>query len=231
LKICSVKECNKESKAKGYCNSHYVQARINGLIGNPRKCSVGGCDLKEYAKGLCFNHRSMIIRKGTTDKYVAIKCPVEGCTKRPNNKNDVYCSYHAARIRRGVSLDAPREELSNRECKYNWNGGGTRNKFQSEISRQRTIRMTTVNHTCEVCGDIAVHVHHKDKNWKNNEQENLQALCARCHYAAHRKDKKYVRLYGLSLPEIAVKLDISKSHVCYLENLGKLKDRLQSHSR
>ena len=37
------------------------------------------------------------------------------------------------------------------------------------------------------CGDEAKHVHHIDKNKKNNEINNLVALCIPCHKDAHRK--------------------------------------------
>lgn len=45
------------------------------------------------------------------------------------------------------------------------------------------------NPKCERCGYSksikALHVHHKDGNRKNNEIENLELLCANCHYIEH----------------------------------------------
>ena len=43
---------------------------------------------------------------------------------------------------------------------------------------------------CEMCGatDVRIEVHHKDKNWKNNNPDNLQVLCASCHRRLHLVD-------------------------------------------
>lgn len=45
---------------------------------------------------------------------------------------------------------------------------------------------------CKICGNTDERVlvtHHIDKNSKNNSTENLQILCANCHYIEH--DKKF----------------------------------------
>lgn len=43
---------------------------------------------------------------------------------------------------------------------------------------------------CNVCGEQAVLlIHHKDKNPQNNELENLQLLCRKCHGNAHTKPR------------------------------------------
>lgn len=42
---------------------------------------------------------------------------------------------------------------------------------------------------CEKCGsEHRTDVHHKDMNWKNNAQDNLQRLCRSCHIKAHRSE-------------------------------------------
>ena len=59
------------------------------------------------------------------------------------------------------------------------------------------------NYKCELCGwgeinpytgKIPLEIHHKDGNWKNNKEENLQVLCPNCHsltetYKASNKGK------------------------------------------
>lgn len=46
---------------------------------------------------------------------------------------------------------------------------------------------------CEKCGrslkGIRPHIHHKDKNPKNNKKSNLILLCPNCHSKQHLKDK------------------------------------------
>ena len=46
------------------------------------------------------------------------------------------------------------------------------------------------NYKCELCGwnkvnphtgKIPLEIHHKDGNWQNNKEDNLQVLCPNCH--------------------------------------------------
>jgi 5-methylcytosine-specific restriction endonuclease McrA len=43
---------------------------------------------------------------------------------------------------------------------------------------------------CERCGftGLALHIHHKDRNHKNNNLDNLEVLCANCHHIEHREE-------------------------------------------
>jgi hypothetical protein len=47
---------------------------------------------------------------------------------------------------------------------------------------------------CEMCGDepgkFYLQIHHKDKNRKNNEPENLATLCRYCHCETHSELRK-----------------------------------------
>lgn len=51
---------------------------------------------------------------------------------------------------------------------------------------------------CEICGatDVRIEVHHKDKNWRNNNPENLQVVCAQCHRKLHRSEIKKCSVCG-----------------------------------
>jgi hypothetical protein len=44
---------------------------------------------------------------------------------------------------------------------------------------------------CDICGEKATLIHHKDKNKGNNELCNLCALCKKCHGKIHAKDNFY----------------------------------------
>lgn len=42
--------------------------------------------------------------------------------------------------------------------------------------------------SCEVCGRTErLSLHHKDRNWSNNDPSNLQTLCASCHTSLHHE--------------------------------------------
>lgn len=51
---------------------------------------------------------------------------------------------------------------------------------------------------CEKCGATAkLHVHHKDRNWRNDNQENLQTLCASCHLKLHWAEDREERIVAI----------------------------------
>lgn len=43
---------------------------------------------------------------------------------------------------------------------------------------------------CEICGNKAVHLHHKDFNNANDSNENLQPLCSPCHKKLHKQERE-----------------------------------------
>ena len=56
------------------------------------------------------------------------------------------------------------------------------------------IRLTIMEergYKCERCGydkeQCVLHAHHKDRDKKNNSRNNLEILCANCHYIEHFK--------------------------------------------
>jgi len=62
------------------------------------------------------------------------------------------------------------------------------NKKKYNISK-KTYQQNKKPH-CERCGFLAIHkcqldVHHKDHNHKNNNDNNLETLCANCHRLYH----------------------------------------------
>jgi len=47
---------------------------------------------------------------------------------------------------------------------------------------------------CEICGEVVhgrrLHIHHKDKNRRNNDLNNLQVVCVSCHNNVIHKRKR-----------------------------------------
>ena len=67
---------------------------------------------------------------------------------------------------------------------YEWKGG--HRTYYSKIAKAIYYEHHT-NILCEHCGSIEkIHIHHKDKNWRNNNIDNLQALCKSCHNSFHK---------------------------------------------
>lgn len=62
--------------------------------------------------------------------------------------------------------------------------------FNNYVRQYRRIKLENSKIECEVCkiDDIRVlEVHHKDRNRKNSNLDNLQLLCANCHLIIHSK--------------------------------------------
>ncbi len=57
-KICQLKECGKPHRAKGYCNTHYMQLSRGQTprVIKPKICSYQNCNRKHRSKGYCYAH-------------------------------------------------------------------------------------------------------------------------------------------------------------------------------
>lgn len=68
-KCCSVKECKRPYRAKGYCNVHYKKWRRGELEAKPRYrlCREENCRKETFKGGLCEPHYSAwsASKKGT----------------------------------------------------------------------------------------------------------------------------------------------------------------------
>jgi len=61
----------------------------------------------------------------------------------------------------------------------------------STPSRESLLRLARKyrGSSCEHCGTSRkLSIHHKDKDWTNNDPSNLQTLCSRCHMLLHHAD-------------------------------------------
>lgn len=77
---------------------------------------------------------------------------------------------------------------------WKWKGGGS--SFLLNISR-KVMEARGVKKECSFCGSVKrVHVHHKNKNRKDNSQGNLMYLCLSCHTKLHHFLKKYHERVG-----------------------------------
>lgn len=108
--VCTVGTCGRPHKARGYCQTHYMQYK-RGVPVVPEirsrvrpadpECSKDGCSDPVKAKGLCATHYQRLLRHGHT-KYRDRKRPAKSCTK-PGCSDILYsnglCSVHHNRAR------------------------------------------------------------------------------------------------------------------------------------
>ena len=69
-----------------------------------------------------------------------------------------------------------------------WKGGDR--SYYSRIARALYYENHT-NIICEHCGSTEdICIHHKDKDYKNNNIDNMQPLCISCHLKHHNLERK-----------------------------------------
>lgn len=106
----------------------------------------------------CFNCGSPVIRKPSDIKR--------------SKTGNVYCS----------------KSCSNSKNNSLFRQGENNPNFRTGISFYRKKKLLNNNNKCEACGiekEIVLQVHHIDGNRKNNNDSNLQILCANCHLIIH----------------------------------------------
>lgn len=77
-------------------------------------------------------------------------------------------------------------EYCSKQCNY------IREDITHKTSFHRLAR-TFLSQSCNTCQSTEnLDVHHKDRNWKNNDKQNLETLCHSCHMKLHwhQKDLK-----------------------------------------
>lgn len=90
--------------------------------------------------------------------------------------------------RKKMSLARIRAGCCKGPTHYKWRGG-SRGYFKA-LAREKMLA-SNAPRQCAICGaEKNVHVHHKNKNWRDNRVENLIYLCASCHLKLHhRRDR------------------------------------------
>ena len=68
--------------------------------------------------------------------------------------------------------------------------GGIKNEYSHEFRKICPFIRGRDNHQCQICSKSVYkskygHIHHRDGNTKNNDQDNLLLLCASCHGKVH----------------------------------------------
>lgn len=120
--ICSVLNCGRPHKARGYCQTHYAQRQrgvpISEVIKSrmkekPPECTEDGCSEPVKSKGLCKLHYQRFLRHGHT-RYRNRKKPPKVC-KESGCESILYalgqCHAHYMRTRKGRKLGVNVAEL------------------------------------------------------------------------------------------------------------------------
>jgi hypothetical protein len=126
--ICTVADCGRPHKARGYCQTHYMQYK-RGLTPvrlirsrtreKPSECVEEGCSAPVKAQGLCKIHYQRLLRHGHTKyrdrKKPAKQCGIDGCDNHLYAKDLCHPHYAKQRKWQALGVDAARYEEMLRE--------------------------------------------------------------------------------------------------------------------
>ena len=124
MRTCSVPNCDRKYKAKGYCQTHYKRLQNGEDMDAPIReyeyggtkprrvetwCTHPGCDREHEAKGFCNMHYQRLKNGKDMDApaqvYGIKTCSVTDCDRKHVAKG--YCKTHYERHLKGQDMDAP----------------------------------------------------------------------------------------------------------------------------
>jgi hypothetical protein len=212
----------------------YVRKRRSGLDLRFGVCKTEGCDKGCYAKGYCRKHYVLFSYRTKNNlsldltKPIFHKCIVPNCDL-PARKE--YCIRHKDRIAKGLPLDLSINIGNKGERNVNWNGGISEypNHWEMKVARIEKLKQT--KGLCEICGGKGSEVHHMDGTKINHNIENLIVVCHPCHMSFfHKQPKntsKFIRLYGMTMKQIAENYGGSESRYYQFHKQNILKEYLK----
>ena len=109
------------------------------------------------------------------------------------------CGTQLVRKRFNGRLEDRTRFLSRKTCSQSC--GNTRQTVTRSGHARRANRHRM--DCCATCGTTEkLHVHHKDRNWRNDDPSNLLTLCASCHLKLHwaeDRDQRIAAIRGASM--------------------------------
>ena len=108
-----------------------------------------------------------------------------------------------------------------------WNSGNSGYPNHTEFKEARLEVLKRTKGKCEICGEPAKMVHHKDENKSDHSLDNLIALCFNCHESLHcdnngksirGRPTKYGIKYGMTLKEIGRLFGVNTSTIYHWIN-------------
>lgn len=165
------------------------EANIVEYNKSPKLCKCCGTPLpydkrkNTFCSNTCagyYNNTEYVIEEGKPKKKYKL-CKHCGTPILKTNKSSEFCS-------RQCWLEYNQEEYIRKWKAGEVSGGVDNDEVLSD--RVRKYMLDKVGHKCELCGwgeinpytnKIPLEIHHKDGDYKNNAEDNLQVLCPNCH--------------------------------------------------
>lgn len=76
------------------------------------------------------------------------------------------------------------------------------NRPRDKVFSQRALKVRLIKERGSQCGRCGyskveiLHIHHKDRNRKNNNFDNLELICPNCHFEEHYLEKSWLKNFN-----------------------------------
>lgn len=199
MKICSIEDCGKPSKARGWCWTHYGRWKVHGSTAQPVRvpkhspvCTVTDCEAKSVAGGICDMHYRRVKAHGSTDLPERTprpqrECSVDDCNRKHCAKG--YCELHYRRWRKHGSTDVPKRKTG--ADHDNWRGGDV--SYTALHSRLGRARGSASEQDCSECSGRAAEwaydfsdpspLYAKRRGLYSADLSRYRPMCVPCHKA------------------------------------------------
>jgi hypothetical protein len=161
-----VEGCERPSKARGYCASHYVA--LKPTFGNYRKCSVPECGRNHFGNGMCKKHYRSLVKYGeirrTQHDPNEFLINGDDCTINLYDRNGTFIAK--------TVIDSSDYDLC-RKYKWGWCVGKTSSYVSTMIDR-KTVSLHRVLFGLVNAPRYSTEIDHIDRNTLNNRRSNLR---------------------------------------------------------
>jgi hypothetical protein len=99
------------------------------------------------------------------------------------------------------------------ERNVNWHGGIFKYPNHYAMKKARLQKLKETDGKCEICGNLANEIHHKDETKTNHEKSNLIVVCHKCHAALFHSGPRTKRWKWTD--EAKIRWSIKKRNLCY----------------
>lgn len=170
--------CRTDHKAYGYCTKHHTMMRFRKKKGQP-------------IDDISLSKRLPRTKEHVKNNLAYIKSPDYVSPLKGKTYKDIY--GNRAEI---ASLKRSGENSGT------WKGGLSFEKYPEIFKSSRKIIRNKYNFRCAECGisefqlNRKLDVHHIDFNKKNNNENNLIALCKKCHGNTQRNRQQWIEYYS-----------------------------------
>jgi len=153
----------------------------------PRKGKTFKCETCGKEFYLCPSDIRRSEKNGSKVRFCSMKC-----YDKSGSRNPFHGRNHSEDAKKGWKKNADRNRFKNGKDNPNFERFGKESGYVGQSMAWWKKKLMTEVGYCEICGfsdKRALSLHHKNKNRKDNDRDNIILLCWNCHQIEHFNDR------------------------------------------